>query len=156
MLDIQLIMGCLQSDITVIYNWACEHKLFLNPEKTKMILLGTPHLLNQIDINNLPNITIEIAVFSLGSSVKSLGVIIDSNLTWQNQIDQTCRKVWYNLKQIKHSHSYLSLRSANNLLLPWFFPLLIIAASSSQTWAPSLKRDSKLPSTAAVKLKFNL
>ena len=46
-----------------------------------MIILGTTHLLDQIVFDNLPIVKIGSVNILIASSVKSLGVIIDSSLT---------------------------------------------------------------------------
>jgi hypothetical protein len=81
--------------------WMQRHFLKLNVKKTQMLLLGKKHVLNKIG-----KIGIKIGDTYLESvdSIKSLGLTIDSELTWNehlNQLSKKCNSTLYSLYPIQ-------------------------------------------------------
>ena len=68
-----------------------SNRLTLNATKTEFILIGSRQRLStlsdtlELSIDNVPMKQV--------SSVKSLGVYIDENLTWHSHIDKLCKKM---------------------------------------------------------------
>jgi hypothetical protein len=79
----------LNSDLAKIYDWLCYSKLSLNIAKTKAMIITSkkvsPVPVSQIMINDSP---IEIV-----RSMKYLGILIDDNLTFQQQYDELLKKL---------------------------------------------------------------
>ena len=74
--------------------WAKKVSLRLNPDKTKAIYFGTSHFVDQLDKLNLPSVVVSEGVtVPFTSEVKSLGVILDTKLTWESHISLVSKKV---------------------------------------------------------------
>jgi len=74
-------------ELNSVFNWLQKNKLTLNLSKTKTILFNNhnrPVTLN-INCNNVP--------LEQVNSTEYLGTIIDSNLTWKEQIASVEKKV---------------------------------------------------------------
>ena len=83
--------------------WCWRNKLILNLDKT-VIILFTPTKRKVINLN-LNNCRLK-------NSTKFLGLYLDQNLTWENQIDVICKKLknnFYLLLNIKKKFSCSSL-----------------------------------------------
>ena len=90
-------MGVKQlSDFTrMVAVWAELNHLTLNPKKTKAIIFGTAHIIKlfkelqtpKIKINNTGDQT------EFVNEVVSLGVMLDSTLSWEAQVNRVTKKV---------------------------------------------------------------
>ena len=67
-----------------IASWCCTNKLLINPDKTKLILFGTKQLLSKVPDIRVPFIGQHLTPVS---SVKDLGIILDSNHTFNEQVN---------------------------------------------------------------------
>ena len=82
--DLSSIESNLNHDLSNLSKWLTSKKLTLNSTKTEFMLIGSRQRLStlldtlELSINDVP--------INRVSSVKSLGVMIDENLTWQTQL----------------------------------------------------------------------
>ena len=71
-------------DLRLIASWCYTNQLLINPDKTKLILFGTKQLLSKV---------LDIRVTFLGkylipvSSVKDLGITLDSNFSFNEHVN---------------------------------------------------------------------
>ena len=82
--NIDIVAGQLTEDLRRIAAWCCANSLLINPDKAKLLLLGTRQMLRKI-----PD---DIHVTLLGkqiypvSSAKDLGITIDASLTYDEHV----------------------------------------------------------------------
>ena len=94
-------MKRLNEDIRMVASWCCNHSLLINPEKTKLLVMGTRQLLS-----TLPE---DFHVTLLGkeiypvSSAKNLGIILDKSLTYDDHITEVVSK-HVRLRAYGHGH----------------------------------------------------
>ena len=101
-------LSCMQrvaEDLESIASWCCANHLLLNPDKTKLVIFGTRQL-----VSKLPDVTVPFLGQQLYpvSSVKDLGVILDSGLTFNNHISSLSSSLLLSLCQISRIHHLLS------------------------------------------------
>ena len=94
--DICSIEASLNQDLSNINRWLIANKLTLNMTKTEFMLIGLRQKLNSLSA--IP--ALEINGTQL-NRVKSLGVLIDENLTWGNHINAITKKVSSGIGSIK-------------------------------------------------------
>ena len=96
--DATLAADQLTEDLRNIAAWSCKNSLLLNPDKTKLLALGTPQMLTKIpDDISITLLSKEITSFK---SAKNLGVTMDCNLTYDEHITQVTSKCIGSLCQI--------------------------------------------------------
>ena len=84
--DLHLIQSSLSHDLEKLSKWLVSNRLTLNATKTEFMLIGPRQRLStlsdalELSIGNVP--------IEQVSSVKSLGIYIDENLTWHSHIDK--------------------------------------------------------------------
>ena len=78
-----------------VYSWFAQNGLLLNPEKSEAILLGTGARLRCED--RIPSVSFTETNVGTRTSVKSLGVTIDSGLTFNEHVDNICKASAYQL-----------------------------------------------------------
>lgn len=88
----------LEEDLQRVAIWCCENQLLINPDKTKLMLIGTMQLINRHSN--------DFSVSFLGKSLtpvdsaRDLGVIIDSPLTYDSHISYLVSSCLSKLVQI--------------------------------------------------------
>ena len=121
--EINELLSQVNSDIQAVFNWSTANKLYFNSAKTKIIILGTRNQLNSIDYSTLPQIKIGDTTIPYVRSATNLGVLMDETLSWSSHVSQTVRRVWFTLRQIRHSKSILSVDLRRQLVLSLIVPI---------------------------------
>lgn len=98
----------INSDLDCLYNWARNSCLLLNPSKCKGILFGSKGnrlLVDKMDIHIGGNQVV------LCKFVKTLGVVVDEDLSFTQNVSQLCRRAFYSLKQLLPNKYLLDAQS---------------------------------------------
>ena len=74
------------------------HRLLLNTSKTQFIWLGTPQQLHKLELILLSE---KFSLFSFSSSVRDLGVVLDSSLTFTEHISNLTRSSYFHLRRLR-------------------------------------------------------
>jgi hypothetical protein len=123
--DVQLYIHCtvdeapaavhrLLSCIEAVSRWLSSNRLKLNPDKTQLIWLGTKQRLARLNITSvrLHNGT----VIELSTSVRNLGVIFDSEMSFAEHVNSTVRACFYQLRQLRFVRRSLTPDCAKTLV----------------------------------------
>ena len=112
----------LNIDLDKIYRWLVANRLTLNVSKTEYMIIGSRHNLRKIDKD--PVIKIGSETVKRVHTSKSLGVIIDDKLKWEDQIDSISKKVSRGIGAIKLIKPYVPKKCLsqvyNALVQPYF------------------------------------
>ena len=79
------------------------------------MLLSTPHGENESISLDITALNVAGSNISLADSIKTLGVTVDSNLTFKNHVESICQSGYYHLKALKHIMKYINENDANTL-----------------------------------------
>ena len=93
--------------------WMTQQMLKLNDDKTEVMLVGTNHQLNKIDCSHM---TIGDSQVPISTSVKNLGVILDSDLSMSLQVDNLCRICYFHLRAIGNIRHQITSVAAHTLV----------------------------------------
>ena len=106
---ITILLNCLHD----IKAWMQQSFLQLNCAKTEVILIGTNTTLSQ-----LPNLTIKMDGVKVvpSSQIRNLGVIFDSNLTFESHVKNTTKVSFFHLRRIAKLRPFLSQSAAERLI----------------------------------------
>ncbi len=89
--QIEKLMEC----IVDIKNWMTSNFLLLNSEKTEVLIIGP----KTFACNNLEHcLTLDGCSVNSASSVRNLGVLFDSNLSFEKHVSSICKAVFFILK----------------------------------------------------------
>ena len=86
-------------DLSRICSWLQVNKLNLNPIKTEFMIIGTRQ--NILKIRNLLAIKVDGNLIRRVHRTRYLGIIIDDNLSWKDQVDHIATKIKRNLGAMK-------------------------------------------------------
>ncbi len=92
-LQIEELMEC----IVDIKNWMTNNFLLLNSEKTEVLIIGPKNH----TINNLEHgLILDGCSLDSSSSVRNLGVLFDSNLSFDSHVSSICKTEFFHLTNI--------------------------------------------------------
>ena len=107
-----------EEDLCRVFEWCCRNSLLVNPEKTKMLLVGTRQLMNQLEAPIHINFMGE--TMTPVTEVKDLGMFLDSHLTYDKHIQALLSSCISKLRQIgrvKHNFDQQTLATIINTLV---------------------------------------
>ncbi len=93
-----------------IKDWMTNNFLLLDSDKTEILLIGPKNSTQNILDHNLQ---LDVTVSS--STVKNLGVILDRNLSFENQISHVTKTAFFHLRNITKLRNMLTVSDAEKL-----------------------------------------
>ena len=81
-----------------LHLWMSSNRLSLNPNKTQLIWFGTRQQLLKLDF---PLLAERFPSFTFHSSVRDLGVVLDSTLTFSEHIANLTRSSYFHLRRLR-------------------------------------------------------
>ena len=103
----------IQHCVDDIRNWMSNDKLLPNDDKTEFHMIGTKQQLAKV---NIDRILIGDCVIRPIGVVKNLGTWLDSTLSMNSHVNNTCSNAFYYLHNIRRIRKYLSRRSTEKLI----------------------------------------
>ena len=103
---------------TSIHKWMCQYYLQLNASKTKIIVFGPPDVLSNVRI--MGTFLEYSTVIRFVSTVKNLGILMDSSMTMKKQvmnIKKKCFQTIRNISKIRYLLSHENLKTIVNSLV---------------------------------------
>lgn len=118
----------INDDIHRLNCWSKSHNLVLNVNKTQYIIFGYSKLLNQINIADAPPVVVDDETLVSTPTVKNLGLILDSTLSWKPHIHATINKVSSIIHQLRRNSNFLPFKIRKTLVQSLVFPILEYAS----------------------------
>ena len=110
-------LSLLSTTLDSVYSWLVSNRLSVNPSKTEYLLIGNPQQLKKIISSSISFCSTNI---SPTDSARNLGVIFDSNLSFNKQISAVCKSCFFQIRQLRQIRSSLDCNStiilANSLV----------------------------------------
>jgi hypothetical protein len=109
-------MDLLDQCTTALQDWFNNNGLCLNPSKSEIILVGTRQKLSSA-FNEFDASSVKIAGCPIvpSNSIKNLGVLIDSTLSFNSQVDSTCKAIHFHLRALKHIRKSITTDTAKTI-----------------------------------------
>ena len=152
--DVDEMNNCINLDLEGIRVWLAANKLTLNMTKTEFLLIGSKQRLFKSTAK--PTTTINEVPVKQVLTVKSLGVHIDANFTWECHVNKLSKKVSSGIsaiKRIRHTVPYKTLLAIyNSLVQPHLDYCSSVWGSCSKSLSQKLQ---KLQNRAARVITFS-
>ena len=134
--DAQTIEQALNYDLSVISDWISQNHLFLNKEKTEVVLFGTSQKLATVE-----EFRISIGRHQLErvSEFKYLGVVLDETLSWKAHTRYATSKAGKKVGMLGRLRKHLTSYAANSIYQAHILPVLEYCDT---VWAGCNKQDS--------------
>src|SRR5437867_2596337 len=95
-----------------VYSWLTLNRLSVNPNKTEFLLIGTQQQRSKITDSSLSfHGTALVPV----SSARNLGVVFQSDLSFDQHISNVCRSSFFHIRQLRQIRPSLDLNSSIQL-----------------------------------------
>ena len=101
----------INSDLNFIDRWLKANKLSLNVAKTEFMVISSRQKLQSINDYTM-NIHIDGAPINQSNQSKSLGLIIDENLSWKAHIHEISKKVSSGIGALRRVRPFVSMHTA--------------------------------------------
>ena len=138
----------LSEDLQRIAAWCCTRSLLINPDKTKLLLLGTPQMLARVPKGF--GVTLLSKEILPSFSAKDSWIIVDSHLSFDEHVTEVVSKCIGSLCQInrvKHLFDKSTLKTIINSLV--FSKLFYCSSMWSSITKKNIARLQKVQNFAA-------
>lgn len=150
--EIDMLIQTINEDLEVIKHWAKANKLSPNPKKTQAIVFNRTGTVN-------PQIPISFCgeVVPLSTKVTNLGLQLDNNLSWTNQVNDVVTRTYNTLRTFRRFAPVLSLPTRRKLVQAVVVPIFTYGdVVYFPGLAASLKEQLYRCYKSAVRFVFNL
>ena len=120
--DVKDISSKLTSDLHEITNWLHTNKLFINTEKTNVMLLGTGSRLRNVNEKDFC-VVVNDHELKRVNKAKCIGVQIDEELKWHTQVNSVTQKIFLKLALIRRLKPFLDISTLNLLCKSMVLPV---------------------------------
>ena len=115
----------LNEDSKNINKWCIENRMVINTDKTRSMLICSKQRKNTLSCDYVLNVFIGDVRLENTSMEKLLGVLIDSNLTWDQQINHVCKTVSSRLALLRRIKQYIDIPTSILYFNGYILPLLL-------------------------------
>ena len=125
----------INEDLSFIASWCCHNHLLINPDKTKLLVMGTRQMLQKLPDFHITLLGKEIAPVA---SARDLAVQVDATLSYNEHVTNatsTCMASQCQINRIKH---LLDSRTLENVITSLVFSKLYFC---STVWANTSKTN---------------
>jgi len=113
--SIQQSVDKLQKCLRAVQSWFAHNGLTLNPTKSEAILLSTRQRLDKLASLGFTSVAFDGAPIPFNEEIHTLGVTIDSQLSFNTHVDNLCRTGYYHIRGIRRIRNVISESDANAL-----------------------------------------
>ena len=103
----------LDSCTQAVQNWFTQNGLCLNPTKSEVMFLGNRQ--QAIELNQVESISITGSSIKPVKTIKNLGVHLDTNLTFDQHVNSTCKAAQFHIRALRHVRQSLSREMAGRV-----------------------------------------
>ena len=103
----------LQHCLDDVHSWLRENRLLLNGNKTKMITFGTKQ---RLTVATNIHVTVDGFLISPDATTKNLGIVYDSTLSMEHQVNAVCRGAYLRLHNISRIRRFLTQDATKTLI----------------------------------------
>ena len=103
----------LQHCLDDVHSWLRENRLLLNGNKTKMITFGTKQ---RLTVATNIHVTVDGCLISPDATTKNLGIVYDSTLSMEHQVNAVCRGAYLRLHNIIRIRRFLTHDATKTLI----------------------------------------
>ena len=135
--DVNNIETQINNDLDSLYGWLQANRLSLNTVKSEYMIIASRQRL--ASLSREPVIKIGDCHLKRVKSTKTLGVIIDETLTWNEHISHICKKASKGLGAMRRIRDYVPAETLKNLYLTMVLPHLDYCAPVWDTCGKGLR-----------------
>ena len=119
-------ISALNEDLIRISQWCCKHSLLINPDKTNVLAVGVPQLLQKLSSFSIRLLDKELTPVPV---VKDVGVHLDACLSYNEHITKTVSNCLLKLKQINRIKHLLDRKTLLLVMNSFVFSELLYCST---------------------------
>ena len=149
--DTQLYIGTNSSTLTSqiasvesctqkVHDWLLNNGLHLNPSKSEAIAFYNPRSKPLAALaESIGTVSVAGSPIKLQTSIKNLGIYLDSKMSFDKQVSETCKACFFYIRALRHIRASLTTEASKTIAAKTMAPDLISATLSwlahpFQTW----------------------
>ena len=99
-----------------VHDWLLNNGLHLNPSKSEAIAFFNPRSKPLRTLaESVESISVAGSPIKLQTSIKNLGVYLDSRLSFDKQVSETCKASYFHIRALRHIRSSLTAEAAKTV-----------------------------------------
>ena len=99
-----------------VHDWLLNNGLHLNPSKSEAIAFSNPRSKPLVALaESVKTITVAGSPIKLQSSIKSLGVYLDSHMSFDKHVSEICKASYFHIRALRHIRSSLTTEAAKTI-----------------------------------------
>ena len=99
-----------------VHDWLLNNGLHLNPSKSEAIAFSNPRSKPLVALaESVKTITVAGSPIKLQSSIKSLGVYLDSHMSFDKHVSEICKASYFHIRALRHIRSSLTIEAAKTV-----------------------------------------
>ena len=125
--DTQLYIGTNSSMLTTqiasiesctqrVHNWLLNNGLHLNPSKSEAIVFYNPRSKPLAALaESIGTVSVAGSPIKLQTSIKNLGVYLDSTMSFDKQVSETCKACYFHIRALRHIRTSLTTEASKTI-----------------------------------------
>ena len=125
--DTQLYIGTNSSTLTTqiasiesctqrVHNWLLNNGLHLNPSKSEAIAFYNPRSKPLAALaESIGTVSVAGSPIKLQTSIKNLGVYLDSKMSFDKQVSETCKACFFHIRALRHISASLTTEASKTI-----------------------------------------
>ena len=99
-----------------VHNWLLNNGLHLNPSKSEAIAFFNPRSKPLESLaESITFISVADSPIKLQSSIKNLGVYLDSKMSFDKQVSKMCKASYFHIRALRHIRSSLTIEACKTI-----------------------------------------
>ena len=99
-----------------VHNWLLNNGLHLNPSKSEDIAFYNPRSKPLAALaESIGTVTVAGSPIKLQSSIKNLGVYLDSTMSFDKQMSETCKACYFHIRALHHIRASLTTEASKTI-----------------------------------------
>ena len=99
-----------------VHNWLLNNGLHLNPSKSEAIVFYNPRSKPLAALaESIGTVSVAGSPIKLQTSIKNLGVYLDSKMSFDKQVSETCKACYFHIRALCHIHTSLTTEASETI-----------------------------------------
>lgn len=146
----------MNADITRLTEWCKTHSMRMNPLKCKVVALGYSRITGKLNFSSVQQVEIGGIQLGFEECVKNLGIMVDCNLSWDEQVIQTCNKIYKGLYQLRRLAFHLPQDVKLKIVQAMLFPILDYCAITYMDMTVEISNKLQVAQNACIRFILKL
>lgn len=119
--DVILTIDNINKDLRNLLLWSNDNGLKINSNKSKCIVISR----RLFDVSKIPPISIGADIINYEKKVTNLGIVMNSNLQWDDHLALTTQKIYYGLRCLWNAAKLFPIKTKTELIKSLLMPHII-------------------------------